>query len=178
MSVRRVVIAGAVGAGKSTFVQTVGELGVIQTEEIATGNASLLKETTTVALDFGRVTLAPDLILHVYGTPGQFRFNFMWEILIRRVDYCLLLVAAHRPVDFLRARQILAFIEERSSVRIAIGLTHSDCLGALPLHDVMTSLGFLNQIDWPLAIVVNPTDRPAVMRALTTIVGGVPNGQR
>jgi len=170
----RVIVAGAVGAGKSTFVQTIAEMGVVSTEEIATDQTTALKPTTTVALDFCRVNLKSktlhgvDRILYVYGTPGQERFKFMWEILLHKAQLCLVLVAAHRPESFQPTREIIDFIDRFSSdpLPLMIALTHTDCPGALSNQSVSTAL---ENRDHPL-IAVNPRDRDSVLEALTLAV--------
>jgi hypothetical protein len=179
MTVIRVIVAGTVGAGKSTFVQTVGEMGVVCTDRLATDETALLKPTTTVAFDFSRVHLSPDLSLHVYGTPGQYRFNFMWEILMQQAQLCLLLVAAHRPQDFESARKILAFIQQRSASRancaaplpIVVGLTHTDCPNVSMPAAVMAALGYSNPYHQPPLVTVNPHDKASVLQALTVSSG-------
>lgn len=171
MSVVRVIVAGTVGAGKSTLVQTVGEIGSVNTEVVATDQAAILKPTTTAALDFSRVTIPETSdtahTLHLYGTPGQYRFNFMWEILLQSAQLGLVLVAAHRPEDLPLTRQILGFIDRYSTtctskpLPLTIGLTHTDCAGALSIQDVSNELG------GAAIVVVNPHDRASVIDALT-----------
>jgi signal recognition particle receptor subunit beta len=83
----KVVIAGGFGAGKTTLVGAVTETGPLRTEEVLTeegvGVDDLAgvegKSTTTVAMDFGRITLSPSLVLYLFGTPGQDRFWFVWD---------------------------------------------------------------------------------------------------
>lgn len=171
MNVLRVIVAGAVGAGKSTFVHTIGEIGVVSTEEIATDQTAELKPTTTVALDFCCVTLGKnysDRVLHIYGTPGQYRFNFMWEILLHKAQLCLVLVAAHRPESFQPTREVIEFIDRFSdrSLQSSIVLTHTDCPGALSAEIVSEALGNHDRA----LISVNPRDRDSVFQALTLAV--------
>lgn len=174
MQTRCLLVAGTVGAGKSTFVQTIGAMGSISTEEMATDATAALKPTTTVALDFGCIAL-PSGTLHVYGTPGQDRFSFMWELLLQRAHLLLVLVAAHRPADWVQSQQIIAFMQQRSPLPLVIGLTHIDRPEALPTAVVLSALGYTSGAA-PLCITVNPLDRASVLDALSIVTEGICNG--
>ena len=171
MKTMRSVVAGAVGSGKSTFVRTLSEIEVVNTDRIASDETALLKPETTVALDYGRLILGPDMDLHIYGTPGQARFDFMWELLIQNAHVYILLVAAHRPNDFHHAREIISFIEQRVKIPMTIGLTHTDCEGALEPEDIMMTLGYnIHDKNRPPYVTVNPKDRLSVLEALVVVM--------
>jgi hypothetical protein len=171
MKTMRSVVAGAVGSGKSTFVRTLSEIEVVDTDRTATDNTLLLKPETTVALDFGRLVLTPNMDLHIYGTPGQSRFDFMWDLLIQNAHTYIVLVAAHRPEDFQYARQIISFINERVQIPMVIGLTHQDCPGALDSEEIITALGYnIHDKNRPPIVEVNPLDRISVLEALVALM--------
>ena len=172
MKTMRSVIAGAVGAGKSTFVRTISEINVVETDCNATDITTLLKQETTVALDFGRVRLNPNMDVHVYGTPGQSRFNFMWDILIKQADSYVLLVAAHRPESFSYTREMISFINQRVQIPMIVGLTHTDCSGALAPEEIISALGYnMNDKNRPPVLNINPIDRSSVLEALVLLMG-------
>ncbi len=164
----RLVVTGTVGAGKSTFVRTASEIEVVQIERTVTDEISIDKEETTVAFDFGKVTFGPDIDLHIYGTPGQSRFDFMWDILIQDAQTYILLVAAHRPDDFPYARSILSFMEQRVEIPMIIGLTHMDCSGALSSEEITLQLGYVSESNRPPIVIVNPNLRTSVLSTLMT----------
>ena len=166
----RLVVTGPVGAGKSTFIRSVSEIEVVDTDRRATDETSLLKRKTTVALDFGRLHFGADTALHLYGTPGQSRFDFMWDILIRKAHAYVLLVAAHRPREFRDARRILVFMKHRSQVPMIIGLTHTDCPGAWDSANIGIALGYANPFDCPPIVNVNPTQAASVAQTIITLV--------
>jgi uncharacterized protein len=110
----KIVIAGGFGVGKTTLVGTVSEIQPLRTEALVTNESEGVddlsavpgKSTTTVAMDFGRITLADDLVLYLFGTPGQRRFWFMWDDLCHGAIGAIVLVDTNRldeafsPLDY------------------------------------------------------------------------------
>lgn len=170
MELMRLIVTGTVGSGKSTLVRSVSEIEVVDTDRQTTDKTSLLKQQTTIALDFGRLNFGPDMAVHLYGTPGHARFDFMWDLLIRRAHAYIMLVAANRPADFRHARRLLTFMNQRVEVPMLIGLTHTDCPGAWSKEDMTIVLGYGNQKQHPPIVTLNPTQRASVVRSMLTLV--------
>jgi len=117
-----VLVTGAFGAGKSQFIRTLSDVPVVSTERRITRPVDGgEKATTTVAMDYGRYTLGKD-ILHLKGTPGQERFDFMWEILGREADGCLFLIdcaAQDGPASAASMLRGLSFLDSLPLVVVA-----------------------------------------------------------
>src|SRR5438132_7284014 len=104
------VITGAVNSGKSQFIRTISEIEVVSTERKASDEETRrLKKETTVAMDFGRISVADDIVLHLFGTLGQKRFDFMWEILSEGMLGLVILVDSTRPETFRETNRIIDF---------------------------------------------------------------------
>jgi uncharacterized protein len=109
MQTVKMVITGPFSSGKTEFIRSISEIEVVQTEKgISKDTAeSRVKEQTTVAMDFGRITVDDDLVLYLFGTPGQRRFDFMWEILAEGMLGFVVMVDSAKPETFREAKSIL-----------------------------------------------------------------------
>jgi uncharacterized protein len=170
MEIMRLVVTGTVGAGKSTFIRSASEIEVVDTDRKATDEVSDMKQNTTVSMDFGTLQFGEDMALHIYGTPGQVRFDFMWEILIERAHAYVLLIAAHRPSEFHHARRIMNFMNQRANIPMIIGITHGDCEGAWSSEDIALALGYQDSSKRPPMVDVNADEEESVIDALITLV--------
>jgi uncharacterized protein len=170
MEIMRLVVTGCVGAGKTTFIRSISEIDVVDTDRKATDEVSAMKQSTTVSMDFGKLTFSPEMSLHIYGTPGQSRFNFMWEMLISKADVYILLVAAHRPREFHHARRIMNFMNQCKPVPMLIGITHNDCSGAWSQENITLALGYLPDAPRPPIALVDANDRDSVAKAIVLLL--------
>jgi small GTP-binding protein len=176
----KIVVTGPVGAGKTTFISTISEVTTVATEaDITDGTATAEKTTTTVGIDFGRITLGEDLALHLFGTPGQQRFDFMWDVVSQGMLGFITLVDCQRPSSFAEGKAMLDhfralsdapaiiaankcddFRKERQAIVEALDLTEDDFLvptNALDRESVKQTLVELLE----LVLANMPEDDPA-----------------
>ncbi len=170
MEIMNLVVTGTVGAGKTTFIRSVSEIEVVDTDRRATDEVADMKQNTTVAMDFGTLQFGEEMALHIYGTPGQIRFDFMWEILIERAHAYILLIAAHRPSEFHHARRIMNFMNRKAHIPMIIGITHSDCEGAWTKEDIALALGYQDSAQQPPIVLVAANDGESVATSLIALV--------
>lgn len=122
----KVVVTGPFSAGKTTLIKTISEVAIVGTERDITDETKSVKARTTVAMDFGRITFAEDLTLFIFGTPGQRRFEVMWEILSEGMLGFILLVHAGDDRSIEEASHILDTFREYADVPYVIGVSHLD----------------------------------------------------
>ena len=123
----KIVISGPFAAGKTTFIKTVTEIAPIDTEAKTTAtDESVVKDSTTVAMDFGRISVDDENVLHIFGTPGQFRFNYMWSILGKDALGIIVIVDSGARETFEDAKDMINFFRVKTDAPVVIALNHFD----------------------------------------------------
>ncbi|BAP55589.1 GTP-binding protein [Thioploca ingrica] len=178
MSEIKLVFTGSVGAGKTTAIATISEIPVINTDVRTTDIIKLShrKEKTTVAMDYGELTLDDGQKLRLYGTPGQHRFDYMWKILIKGALGLIILIdnAGSDPIGDL-ARYIDYFREFINETSAVIGITHLDVAGEPHLqlyYDYLYQQG----IHLPI-IQVDARSRQSVVMLIQALIAMLEFGQ-
>lgn len=126
MQAVKMVITGPFSAGKTAFIGSVSEIDVVSTERRISSRAEQIKESTTVAMDFGRITVGDDLVLYLFGTPGQRRFDFMWDILSQGMLGFVVMVDSTKPETFREAKRILETFESYASTPFVVAANKQD----------------------------------------------------
>jgi small GTP-binding protein len=140
MQTVKMVITGPFNAGKTEFIRSVSEIDVVSTERKITAEVERIKDTTTVAMDFGRITVDQDLVLYLFGTPGQKRFDFMWEILSEGMLGFIVMVDSSRPETFREARSILETFHAYAPTPYLVAANKQDLYDAWDIEDVRLAL--------------------------------------
>ena len=140
MQTVKMVVTGPFNAGKTEFIRSVSEIDVVSTERKISAQAERVKDTTTVAMDFGRITVDQDLVLYLFGTPGQKRFDFMWEILSEGMLGFIVMVDSSRPETFREARGILETFRAYAPTPYVVAANKQDKDDAWDVEDIRIAL--------------------------------------
>lgn len=140
MQTVKMVVTGPFNAGKTEFIRSVSEIDVVSTERKVSSERERIKEMTTVAMDFGRISVDEDLVLYLFGTPGQKRFNFMWEILSEGMLGFVVMVDSTRPETFREARRILETFRAYAPTPYIVAANKQDREDAWDIEDMRIAL--------------------------------------
>jgi len=136
----KMVVTGPFNSGKTAFIRSVSEINVVSTERKISSPSERVKETTTVAMDFGRITVDQDLVLYLFGTPGQKRFDFMWEILSEGMLGFVVIVDSTRPETFREARFIMETFRAYAPTPFVVAANKQDQEDAWSVGDLRIAL--------------------------------------
>jgi small GTP-binding protein len=166
----KIVIAGPFAAGKTQFINTVSEIKTVTTERKTSAAVERnVKDYTTVAMDFGKIRIDDEHELYLFGTPGQSRFDFMWEILGEGALGIVVLVDSTDPKTFHEARRIINFFQSRFPVPIVVGANKQDLPNAWPPEDVKFALDITDEEGIPV-IPLSAKNKEDVKRTLLTLL--------
>ncbi|MCU1677160.1 MAG: small GTP-binding protein [Frankiales bacterium] len=166
----KIVVTGPFAAGKTTLIRTISEITVLSTEKDITDHTRSRKSETTVAMDFGRITIDRDLVLYLFGTPGQDRFDFMWEILGEGMLGYILLLDATREDSLEESVGILAAFRRMAKVPFVVALNRVEGLDPAEEQRVREAL----QLDRDVPVLpCDATDRESVKSVLLALLYAV-----
>ncbi len=166
----KIVVTGPFNAGKTEFIRSVSEIDVVNTERKISSPAEKVKDTTTVAMDFGRITVDEELVLYLFGTPGQKRFDFMWEILSEGMLGFVVMVDSTRPETFREARSILETFRKYARTPYVVAANKQDSKDAWETGDLRIALRLEEHVKIIPCTAMNRTDVKNVLLELLYII--------
>ncbi len=170
MQTVKMVVTGPFSAGKTSFIGCVSEIAVVSTERKISNSERAVKETTTVAMDYGRISIDKDLVLYLFGTPGQKRFDFMWEILSEGMLGFVVMVDSARPETFREARRILDTFRSYSATPFVVAANKQDDDDAWEPEDLRIAMGLDKHVRILPCVATSRSSVKEVLIELLTVV--------
>jgi small GTP-binding protein len=177
MQTVKMVVTGPFSAGKTEFIRSISEIDVISTERKISSEAERVKEETTVAMDFGRITVDQDLVLYLFGTPGQRRFDFMWEILSEGMLGFIVLIDSVRAETFREAKHILEIFRSYAPTPYVVAANKQDLSDAWSPEDLRIALKIDSDIKvLPCVATDKEQVKNVLLELLYSILAGMEEG--
>jgi signal recognition particle receptor subunit beta len=169
-----ILFAGPMGAGKTTAVQTLSEVPVVSTEAANSERDVVDKPTTTVALDYGEITIGAEDKVRLYGVPGQERFDFMWTILAERAKGLVLLIN-NDDVD--PVRSVLGFLDRFDDLcsrsGVVIGISRTDVRSEPTVGTYLDAIAAARPGLMVPVFTVDPRDLATMTTLLTSLIANI-----
>jgi small GTP-binding protein len=163
----KIVVTGPFAAGKTTLIRSISEIMVLSTEKDVTDETAVRKPETTVAMDYGRITIDHDLVLHLFGTPGQSRFDFMWEILGEGMLGYVMLIDGARPESISEAQPIREAFGRMTQVPFVLAVNRVDEVSAELEAEIREKLDLGPKVD---IVACNAVERESVKGVLLALL--------
>ena len=167
----KIIVTGPFNAGKTQFITTVSDIDVVTTERRITTEDRGIKTETTVAMDYGRVNI-DGVTLRLNGTPGQARFDFMWEILASEMDGFIVLVDSTDHLSFADANDLIALFHDFNAVPYLIAASKQDMEGAVDINTVRRGIGAGNDVLVMPCVATQKTSVQQVLRQMLELIAG------
>jgi hypothetical protein len=169
-NVYKVLVTGPFNAGKTVFTRTISDIPIVTTERRITDQFKSVKEQTTVAMDYGQFRL-DDNLFHIYGTPGQPRFEFMRDILSREMDAFIVLVDSFDREGLVQAKRLIRSFRRKSRVPYLVAANKQDLANALSAGAVARALELNQNIPVVPCVASDKASVRNVLRELRTLIG-------
>jgi hypothetical protein len=168
MEMVKIVVTGSYAAGKTQFIRSISDIEPVTTDYNTTlEDERELKNQTTVALDFGTIAIHDKLTLYLFGTPGQERFDYMWEHLATGCLGYVVLVDSCRPAHFVETQRLIARFADITDAPFVVAANKQDDPTALPPFYVRRRLGLTDEV--PVLPCVG-TERESVKSVLLSLI--------
>lgn len=175
-NIYKVVVTGPFNAGKTEFIRTISDIPIVTTEQRITDDLKSVKDETTVAMDYGHVRLDSDLF-HLYGTPGQPRFDFMWDILSKEMHAFILLVDSgeRKELETLieerkQAKRLIRIFRRKGRVPYLVVANKQDMEKTLSIEAVRKALGLSEKTSVVPCVATDKASVRNVLKELKTLM--------